>query len=60
MNGFLIDPSDEKALAKAILRALNDDDLRMQAIVENQKIISSRAEYENCMAQAERFYNTLI
>ena len=60
MNGFLIDPSDERALANAILRALNDDDLRAQAIVENQKTIDSRAEYESCMAQAEQFYKKLV
>ncbi len=56
VNGLLIDPSNERELANAILRALNDDDLRKQAIVENQQIIASRAEYEHSMAQASVFY----
>jgi len=60
VNGLLIDPSDEKALAEAVLRALNDNGLRKQAIVENQKIIAARAEYESSMAQAEKFYRNLI
>ncbi|MBT3187857.1 MAG: glycosyltransferase family 4 protein [Anaerolineae bacterium] len=59
VNGLLIDPADEKALANAILRALNDDDLREQAIVENQKIITERADYNHSMAQAEQFYKNL-
>ncbi len=60
VNGLLIDPSNAKELANAILRALNDDDLRAQAIEENQKIIASRAEYGHSMAQAEGFYKKLI
>ena len=60
VNGLLIDPSDEKALAEAVLRALNDDGLRKQAIVENQKIIAAHAEYKSSMAQAEKFYRNLI
>ena len=59
VNGLLIDPSNERELAEAILRALNDDDLRAQAIVENQKIIASRAEYQQSMAQAEKFYEDI-
>jgi len=60
VNGLLIDPSNERELADAILRALNDDDLRAQAIVKNQKIIASRAEYGHSMAQAEKFYQQII
>ena len=60
VNGLLIDSSNEKELAKAILRALNDNDLREQAIVENQKIIAERAEYNHSMAQAEKFYKKCI
>lgn len=59
VNGLLIDPSNERELADAILRALNDDGLRAQAIVENQKIIAERAEYGHSMAQAEKFYKDL-
>ena len=60
VNGFLIDPSDEKELSDAILRALNDKTLRKEAIVENQKIIATRAEYEHSMGQADIFYKAII
>jgi len=60
VNGLLVDPSNENELAKAILRVLNNDDLRAQAIVENQRIIAARAEYEHSMAQAEKFYREII
>jgi len=59
VNGLLVDPSNEKELATAIIHALNDEGLRMQAIVENQKIIASRAEYGHSMAQAEKFYRKI-
>ncbi len=60
VNGLLIDPSNERELANAILRALNNNDLLAQAIVENQKIIAERAEYKHSMAQAEKFYKSII
>ena len=60
VNGLLVDPSSEKELADAIIRALNDEGLRMQAIVENQEVITSRAEYGHSMAQAERFYKNML
>ena len=60
VNGLLIDPSKPQELADAILRALNDESLRKQALEENQKIIASRAEYEHCMAQAEGFYKKCV
>ncbi len=58
-NGLLIAPSKPQALANAILRALNDESLRRQALEKNQKIIANRAEYESCMAQAENFYKKI-
>ena len=60
VNGLLIDPSDEQELADAILRVLNDDNLREEAIAENQKIIATRAEYKQSMGQAEVFYKAII
>ncbi|MBT3337630.1 MAG: glycosyltransferase family 4 protein [Anaerolineae bacterium] len=60
VNGLLIDPSKPQILADAILRALTNADLRMQASEENQKIIASRAEYQHCMAKAESFYKKVI
>ncbi len=55
-NGLLIDPADEKSLAKAIVRVLNDKSSRERAFKENQKIITERAEYNHSMAQAKDFY----
>ena len=60
INGLLIDPSSPQQLADAILRALNDASLRQQALEENQTIIAKRAEYERCMAKAEKFYQKII
>ena len=59
-NGLLIDPANPRELADAILRALNDESLRQQALVKNQTIITSRAEYEHCMAKAETFYQKIV
>ncbi len=59
-NGLLIDPADENNLAQAMIRALNDDNLRKQAVKENQKIIASHAEYTHSMAKAEFFYKRVI
>lgn len=55
-NGLLVNPADENALAAAILRALNNKSLREQALVKNQKLIASRAEYKASMEKAESFY----
>ncbi len=60
VNGLLVDPSNERELADAIIRALNDDGLRVQAIVENQKIIATRAEYGHSMAQAVKFTKKML
>lgn len=59
VNGLLIDPSKPQALAAAILRALNDESLRRQALEANQQIIASRAEYFQSMAQADFFYKKI-
>ncbi len=58
-NGILINPSKPQELADAILRALNDESLLAQALDKNQQIIASRAEYSQCMAQAENFYKKI-
>jgi glycosyltransferase involved in cell wall biosynthesis len=60
VNGLLCDPTDPQSLAQAILRALNDTDLRYRAREHNLKLIVERAEYGKVMAQAEQFYYKVI
>lgn len=59
VNGFLIDPTDPKALASAILTALGDEQLRDRARKHNLELIARRAEYRNVMGKAEQFYEQL-
>jgi len=59
-NGLLVDPNNPEALAKAIVRALKDSQLRMQAAKINKELIKERADYRVCMQQAESFYNNLV
>ncbi|MBC8508723.1 MAG: glycosyltransferase family 4 protein [Anaerolineales bacterium] len=59
-NGLLVDPKDPKGLADAILRALQDDALRVRAREQNLKLIAERAEYSKVMGDAEEFYQGLI
>jgi len=59
-NGLLVDPKDPKALADAILTALQDDELREQARAQNLKLIAERADYSMVMGDAENFYRSLV
>lgn len=60
VNGFLVDPSDPKALAQAILTALDQDHLRANARQHNTRLIAEKAEYGRVMERAEMFYRELI
>jgi glycosyltransferase involved in cell wall biosynthesis len=59
-NGLLVDPGDPQSLAKAILAALVQPELRDRAATYNLKIIRERAEYGWVMSLAERFYRDLV
>jgi len=59
-NGLIVDASNPRALADAILNALKDNNLRAQAVRDNSRIISERADYYTCMVQAEAFYRQVI
>ena len=59
-NGLLVDPSDPRALAQAILTGLDDADLRTQAQDHNMRIIKERAEYGAVMGKAEGFYRNIV
>lgn len=59
-NGLLVDPTDPQELAGAILLALGNGKLRQRAQKDNWQLVSSRAEYEGVMKQAEEFYASLV
>jgi glycosyltransferase involved in cell wall biosynthesis len=59
-NGQIVDAGDPQALADAILNALENNNLRVQAARENSRIIAERADYSICMAQAKDFYRQVI
>ena len=59
-NGLLVDPNDPYALSRAILTALNDDDLRVKAGRHNTQLIAKKASYEVVMKKAQKFYNSLV
>jgi len=59
-NGLLADPNDPQSLAQAILEALGNENLRHQAAGLNQQLITGRAEYTRCMAEAGEFYRRVI
>jgi len=59
-NGLLVDPSDARSLAQAIITGLTDPDLRARAAKNNAVIISSRADYMSCMDQATAFYEDML
>lgn len=60
INGLLVDPSSPQELAEAILEAVNNVVLRKTASEKNLNLIRERAAYERVMAEAERFYLSLI
>jgi len=56
VNGLLCDPADSLALAKAIIAALTEPELRRRAAEYNRALIAERADYARTMPQAESFY----
>ena len=59
-NGLLVDPTDPNALSRAILTALNDDDLRLKAGQYNRQLIADKASHKVVMKRAEGFYKSLV
>ena len=55
-NGLLFDPTNPQSIAKAILTAIENKNLRKVAAGLNREIIASRAEYKQNMVKAEEFY----
>lgn len=59
-NGLLYPVHDTAALARAIVQALDDPDLRLAARRINAQLIAEHAEYGRVMACAEDFYHQII
>jgi glycosyltransferase involved in cell wall biosynthesis len=59
-NGLLVDPGDPRALAEAIITALDRTDLRARAREINFRLVAERAEYQGVMAKAEALYRQLV
>ena len=59
-NGLLFDSNDPRLIANAILTAIENKNLRTDAAGLNQKIITTRAEYETNMERVENFYRKVI
>lgn len=56
VNGLLVDPADPRALADAILRAIDDEALRGRAASRNREEVAERADHGRVMARAEALY----
>ena len=59
-NGYLIDPAQPQSLARAVLRALDNPQLRREAAYQNVKIVRDRAAYETVMQEARSFYSGFL
>jgi glycosyltransferase involved in cell wall biosynthesis len=55
-NGLLCNPMDPQSIAEAVIAVIESKNLRDKAAGLNRDIISARAEYEQNMSRAERFY----
>jgi glycosyltransferase involved in cell wall biosynthesis len=60
LNGLLVDASDERMLAIAIVRALNEPALQIQAAQVNADLIAERADYGSNMQRVEMFYRAAV
>jgi glycosyltransferase involved in cell wall biosynthesis len=56
VNGLLVEVSSPRSLADGIIAALENQSLYLAAKNENARIIATRAEYSQCMAMTEAFY----
>lgn len=56
VNGFLVDATNPRILADAVIAALENEDLRRKAAGQNAELIAARADYGRCMQNVEQFY----
>ena len=59
-NGLLCDSTSQQSLSRAIVRSLQDRELRDRARVYNLELIVERADSNKVMMEAERFYHQVI
>jgi glycosyltransferase involved in cell wall biosynthesis len=59
-NGLLLDATNPQSIAEVMLSALENKNLRQTAAGLNQNMIVARAEYEQNMRRAEKFYEKLV
>ncbi len=60
VNGLLVPSGDPDAVAAAVLRAIDDTELRRSAAAKNRKMIETRADHSKVMPLAEKFYSEVI
>jgi glycosyltransferase involved in cell wall biosynthesis len=59
-NGLLCDPTSTDSVASAILRALEDHELRNRARAHNLKQVVDRADSKKVTVEAESFYHRVV
>jgi glycosyltransferase involved in cell wall biosynthesis len=59
INGYLVDATNAGSIANAIIQAIDQPALRIEAAKINANIITRRAEYAPNMARVEAFYKTV-
>jgi len=59
-NGLLVDPTDPQSISRAVIKALEDENMRMKASKINHEIIQQKALYPVVMKQVEEFYGLLM
>jgi glycosyltransferase involved in cell wall biosynthesis len=59
-NGLLVNPSDPKMLAAAILGALDNSEFRAGAATRNAKLVLEQATIENIRIKVQAFYERLL
>ena len=60
INGILIDPNSPEQLANAVICAIGNEQLRIQAAEQNRRLIMTRAEKSVVSASLAAFYRRLV
>ena len=59
INGLLVDASEAHSIADAVVKAIKQPSLQLNAAKINAALVEKRAEYTSNMASAEFFYNAV-